>query len=363
MTEKNMFYPIRSEDFGSLSGGREVTIFRMMNAHGIQVSILNYGGIIQSIQIPDRYGNVHDIVLGFDSLEGYVHNPNYHGALVGRYANRIAGGSFRINGHNYTLPKNSGEHCLHGGNSGFNQVIWDASIILEDGQESLRLRHTSPDGDQGFPGELKVTADFRLTDSNELVVKMTASTDKPTVVSLTLHPYFNLTGDTEKSILGHRIRMPSEQYLPVTDSLKPIGSLENVQGTPFDLRQARTLESALGTHHEQVAITHGFDHCFVSPHPGDPASCLGFIYDPVSGRGLKVFSDAPGVQLYTGNHLNSSMIGKGNKPFSPWGGVCLEPQEFPNAPNEPGFGYAPLQPSEQYEHTITFQFSSGAESC
>jgi len=361
MVEQILKEKIKQRSFGVLPDGRAVTCFELSNKTGIVIRVLNYGGIIQAIETPDRLGHMEDIVLGFNTLEGYLNNVNYHGALVGRYANRIARAKFSIGDQEYALEKNDGMNCLHGGTVGFNRMIWDAKIISKQGRETLRLSYTSPDGDQGFPGDVKVTADYSLSDANKFSVDMSASTNKPTIVSLTIHPYFNLTGDSQASILDHRITLNSDHYLPVSHTLVPLGRFENVSETPFDLRTERVIGTAANMDHEQLKITNGIDHCFVNRLPGDANSCLGKLFDPVSGRILKVFSDAPGVQLYTGNYLSADNIGKGNKAFKPWGGVCLEPQEFPNAPNEPGFGYKPLHPGGVYKHSITFGFATDSE--
>ena len=358
MVESILAQKITSKPFGRFANGRVADIFELTNSNGIKIRILNYGGIIQSIIAPDRDGDFKDIVLGFDTLQEYVSDGTYHGALVGRFANRIAGGKFNLDGKDYQLIQNDGENCLHGGSVGLNRALWDAQIMKKKGLEVLRLRHTSPHGDQGFPGEVQVTADYSLSEENELLIQMSAITDQSTFVSLTMHPYFNLTGDSDQSILDHTLTLHADQFLPITKTMKPKGYFAEVEDTPFDFRQELGLGSKIFSGDEQLLLASGYDHCFVRKETGKIPTIFAELYEPCSGREVIVKSNAPGLQLYTGNFLNSTTQGKGNQNFSPLGGVCLEPQEFPNAPNEPSFGLKPLYPGKVYTHSIAFNFST-----
>ena len=360
MAETSLHKQITTKPFGLLPDGREVNVFELVNSRGIRILILNYGGILQSVMTPDREGVLKDIVLGFDTLQEYVADDSYHGALVGRFANRIADGKFELNGEEYQLLKNEGENCLHGGPLGFNRALWDAQIITDD-IETLRLTHTSPHGDQGFPGEVRITADYRLSDDNELSIEMRATTDRSTFVSLTMHPYFNLTGNPSQSILDHALTLHADQYLPISDTLMTKGYFADVEDSPFDFRNGLDLGANIYCGDEQLQLASGFDHCFVQREKGAAPKYMAELFDRFSGRELSVKSNAPGLQLYTGNFLTSETVGKGNKSFSQMGGVCLEPEEFPNAPNEPRFALTPLHPGEVYKHNLGFKFSVRSE--
>jgi len=357
MLEQILKEKIKQWQFGVLPDGRDVTCFELSNKAGIIVRVLNYGGILQSILAPDRNGEFKDIVLGYDDLDGYLNDKTYQGALVGRYANRIAGAQFRVEGNSYILDKNEGENCLHGGSRGFNRKMWDAQIIVENGAEILRLQHVSPDGDQGFPGELDITADYSLNDKDELLVHLSATTDQTTIISLTMHPYFNLCGDSEHRIFDHVISLNSNKYLPIDDGMNPLGVLLDVKDSPFDFRLPQALRTVIDINDDQLKIAEGYDHCFCRSIQAASENDYAKIFHPGSGRVLRVNSDAPGIQFYTGNHLSENVQGKAGKSFTKYGGVCLEPQEFPNAPNEPGFEYKPLQPGEVYSHSMTYHFS------
>ena len=358
MVESILTQKITSKPFGRLADGSVPNIYELTNSNGIKIRILNYGGIIQSIITPDRHGDFKDIILGFDTLQEYVTDQTYHGALVGRFANRIAGGVFSLDGKEHQLIKNDGENCLHGGSVGFNRALWDAQVIEKSGAETLRLTHTSPHGDQGFPGEVQVTADYSLSEENELSVQLRATTDRSTFVSLTMHPYFNLTGDSDQSILDHALTVHADRFLPITDSMKPKGYFAEVEDTPFDFRHEISLGSKIFSGDEQLLLASGYDHCFVRRENSKTPTIFAELYEPGSGREMIVKSNAPGLQLYTGNFLNSTDQGKGKKNFSPLGGVCLEPQEFPNAPNEPRFALKPLHPGKVYAHRLAFNFST-----
>jgi len=346
---------IEVKPFGQLPDGRIVERYELSNANGIRIAILNYGGIIQSIQTPDRSGNMADVVLGFDDLNGYLNDTAYHGALVGRYANRICGGKFALQGRTYDLSINDGENCLHGGAQGFNRELWKARIRHENFHDVLNLTHVSPDGAQGFPGALTVEAHYWLSEQNEFKVQFTARSDKPTYASLTLHPYFNFSGDSRETIMNHELTLHADQYVPVDALLKPLGPTLSVVGTPFDFRKRISISERM-----EGSIA-GYDHCFVRRERGSTASLMAEVVHASSGRRMSLSSNAPGCQVYTGNFLELATSGKQGRHFRPQGGLCLEPQEFPNAPNEPFLPISILNPGETYDHIIIFKFSTGTD--
>jgi len=344
--------------FGKLPDGRDITTYELSNSTGVSVRVLNYGGILQSIVTPDRDGVLKDIILGFDDLEGYLDDDTYQGALVGRFANRIAGGRFRINGIDYELTKNDGDNCLHGGDYGFNRILWNSQIIVGNGSDILRLQHVSPHSDQGFPGELQITVDYALSSANELSIKMTATTDRDTVVNLTIHPYFNLSGDFSKSILDHVFRVKSKIFLPVSSSMIPLGERRNVQNTAFDFSIVHKIGELIFSDSDQLKLSSGYDHYFITERSNSNDAICAELLDPSSGRRLKVYSNASGIQFYTGNYLSKDVLGKGGEASLQYGGVSIEPQAFPNSPNEEDFPSTILKSGEKYEHKISFHFST-----
>jgi len=344
--------------FGTLPDGREVDEFTLTNSNGILVGILNYGGIIRFIRTPNRHGHLSDIILGFDDLQGYLNDNAMMGAVVGRYANRISNGVFQLDGETYQLDQNEGLNCLHGGSVGFNRVLWHASIDDKAEIPRLILQHVSPDGDQGFPGELNIQITYTLKDSNELLVEFEASSDKKTVVSLTMHPYFNLSEDHQSTISDHLLHIRADKFLVLMPDSIPTGEKSSVANTPFDFRSEKLIGAGLGMNDEQLKIAGGYDHCFVVDNKFDSLQRMAAVHHPVSGRTLEVFSNAAGVQVYTSNFLNQSFSGSGEMRFKKYNGICLEPEEFPNAPNEPSFPSPILNPGETYHHTISFRFGN-----
>lgn len=344
--------------FGTLPDGREVDEFTLTNSNGILVGILNYGGIIRFIRTPNRHGHFSDITLGFDDLQGYLNDNAMMGAVVGRYANRISNGVFQLDGETYQLDQNEGLNCLHGGSAGFNRVRWNASIDDRAEIPKLILQHVSPDGDQGFPGELNIQITYTLKDSNELLVEFEASSDKKTVVSLTMHPYFNLSEDHQSTIGDHLLHIRADKFLALMPDSIPSGEKSSVANTPFDFRSEKLIGAGLGMNDEQLKIAGGYDHCFVVDNKLDSLQRMATVHHPVSGRTLEVFSNAAGVQVYTSNFLNQSFSGRGGMRFKKYNGICLEPEEFPNAPNEPSFPSPILNPGETYHHTISFRFGN-----
>ncbi len=344
--------------FSTLPDGREVDEFTLTNSNGILVGILNYGGIIRFIRTPNRHGHFSDITLGFDDLQGYLNDNAMMGAVVGRYANRISNGVFQLDGETYQLDQNEGLNCLHGGSAGFNRVRWNASIDDRAEIPKLILQHVSPDGDQGFPGELKIQITYTLTDSNELSIEFEARSDKKTVVSLTMHPYFNLSDDHRATIGDHLLSIHADTFLPLRADSIPTGEKRAVANTPFDFQDEKLIGLDLVQDDEQLKIAGGLDHCFVFQPVAESITKMASVYHPTSGRTLDVFSTAPGLQLYTSNFLNDNIIGKSGLRYKKFNALCLEPQELPNAPNEAAFNFKTLNPGETYHHRISFRFST-----
>ena len=345
--------------FGQLPDGRAVSVFTLLNRGGMSVRILDFGGIITEIHVPDRHGDFADVALGFDTLEPYCGDSPYFGALIGRYGNRIARGRFTLDGQAVELPVNNGKNHLHGGTPGFDRVLWNPRI--EGGE--LVLAYRSVDGEQGYPGTLDATVRYSLTEDNEIVVRFSAVTDRATPVNLTQHSYFNLAvngsnpGSTFGDILGHELVLDADAFVGIDADLIPTGSLTPVAGTPFDFRSPRPIGEAIGEPDEQLAHGGGYDHCFVlkKTAPGLMTRAAR-VREPVSGRVLELFTQEPGVQFYSGNFLDGSLRGKGQA-YAYRSGFCLEPQHFPDSPNQPGFPNTILRPGETYETEARFRFS------
>jgi aldose 1-epimerase len=319
--------------FGTLPGGATVEAFTLMNAHGIELRTITYGGIIASLRTPDRLGKRADIVLGFDSLTGYLPNPQYLGAIVGRYANRIARGRFTLDGADYQLTTNIGAHHLHGGVRGFDQVVWHGEPFQKDSEVGVILAHTSPDGDEGYPGAMMARVTYTLTDRDELAVDYRATTDRATPVNLTQHGYFNLSGDRSRDVFDHVLTIAADRYTPVDATLIPTGAILPVAGTPLDFRTPRTI----GARNDDAR---GYDHNFVLNRDGEGLVHAARLVDPASGRTLDISTTEPGIQFYTGHRC----------------GVALETQHFPDSPNQPGFPSTILRPGEEYRSRTVFRF-------
>ena len=313
-------------------------IFTLTSASGVVVRLTNYGGIITSILAPDREGRKADIVLGHDNLDGYRVNRDYLGALVGRYANRIANARFTLDGQTFALAANEGPHCLHGGRLGFDQAVWEAAPFRQDGAEGVGLTHRSPDGDQGFPGTLTTRVTYTLTDRNELTVDCTAVTDRPTPVNLTQHTYWNLAGAGD--VFGHRLQINGDAMTPVDAAGIPNGEIVPVAGGPFDFRA-------------EVPLARAYDHNFVLRHDGRGLTTAARLTDPGSGRRLDVLTTEPGLQLYTGNTLD--IPGRNGRRYGPHAGLCLETQHFPDSPNQPGFPSSILRPDSTWRSRTVFR--------
>jgi aldose 1-epimerase len=339
---------ISQEHFGNLEDGREVDLFTLVNSNGLEARITNYGGIITSLKVPDRDGSLENVVLGFDNLQDYLGGHPYFGSLIGRYGNRIAGGRFEIEGTEYQLATNDGDNHLHGGNIGFDKVLWNAEVI--DG-EMLQLTYLSPDGEEGYPGNLEVMVTYRLTDVNELLIDFEATTDKTTHVNLTAHSYFNLTGDFSSTILDHHLKLNAAHYTPVNEQLIPTGEIAPVDGTPFDFTDFNPVGSRIGQ------VEGGYDHNFVLESVSGSLIIAAELLEPENGRKLTVYTTEPGVQFYSGNFLNGSLVSPDGIPYDRYSGLCLEPQHFPDSPNKPHFPSTILRPGEIYKSQISYSFS------
>jgi aldose 1-epimerase len=325
----------------------------------VQVAVLSYGATIQSIAVPDRTGEVADVVLGFDDAAGYAAAHPYFGATVGRYANRIAQGRFRLDGQECPLPINNGRNCLHGGTAGFDRRHWDVTPVERDGSAGVRLDLTSPAGDNGFPGTLSVAVTMTLRGSH-LRLDYEATADAPTVINLTNHSYFNLGGAGSCSVEEHELQVSASRYVEVTPELIPTGRLADVRGTPFEFGTAQPLGSRLRVGDEQIVRAQGYDHCLVldSTAAEGPTSMAARVRDPGSGRVLEVWTDQPGVQLYSGNFLDATLVGKGGRVYRQSDGFCLETEHFPDAPNQPAFPSTVLRPGETFSSTTELRFTA-----
>jgi len=343
--------------YGKTPAGVAVEIYTLHNSQGMEAKIMTYGGIIVSLTAPDRKGHYADVVLGYDSLAGYLKGTSYFGALIGRYGNRIAHGQFTLDGVSYKLATNDGPNTLHGGVVGFDKVVWkvaDASVKAKGPQ--LALSYTSRDGEEGYPGNLKVDAVYTLTDDNTLRLELTAVTDKDTPVNLTQHSYFNLRGHGD--ILGHELQIPGGRFTPVDSTLIPTGQLQPVAGTPFDFRKATAIGARIDAADEQLKNGKGYDHNWVLDKRAGVLGPVATVYDPESGRVLEVSSTEPGVQFYSGNFLDGKSVGKGGWAYERRNALALEPQHFPDSPNQASFPSVILKPGQTYHNTIIYKFTS-----
>ncbi|MCK2184238.1 aldose epimerase family protein [Halomonas getboli] len=360
---------VEAAPFGELPDGREVTLYRLTNADGMTVEVMNYGGIIVSLKAPDREGNVEDIVLGFDTLDGYLSeayrrlNP-YFGALIGRYGNRIDQGRFSLDGTTYQLATNDGDNHLHGGEEGFDRRLWQAEPFSDENGEGVILHYVSEDGEEGYPGRLEATVTYTLTDDNALEVSYRAETDRATPVNLTQHSYFNLSGEGDPSILDHVLTIHGDAFTPVDETLIPTGEIRDVAGTPFDFRQPTPIGRRIGDDNRQLARGGGYDHNFVlamDNAPLDAPRSAARVVDPDSGRVLEIATTEPGLQFYSGNFLDGSVTGKGGEPYLKRSGFALETQHFPDSPNRPDFPSTILEPDETYRSLTVYRFSTDAD--
>lgn len=347
---------IKQEPFGRTQEGEETTLYTLTNANGMQVQITDYGATVTSLLAPDREGELGDVVLGFDSMAGYqspeyVKSGPYFGAIVGRYGNRIAGGRFTLNGQEYTLATNDGQNHLHGGIKGFDKVVWEAEPL--PGQNAVRFRYVSEEGEEGYPGRLVSTATYTLTDDNEVRIDYEATTDKATPVNLTNHSYFNLAAGEAEDALGHVVTLNADKYTVVDETLIPTGELRDVKGTVMDFTTPQTI----GARVNQVEGG-GYDHNYVLSDTGGELKKAATVYEPVTGRVMEVFTTEPGIQFYSGNFLDGTITGSGGQTYKKHYGFALETQHFPDSPNHPSFPDTILEPGETLESTTIYKFST-----
>tara|TARA_R110001599_G_scaffold78715_2_gene213853 strand:+ start:803 stop:1900 length:1098 start_codon:yes stop_codon:yes gene_type:complete len=356
---------VGTEILGRLPDGRQVDVYRFTNANGIELRVINYGGIILSLKTPNLEGVFDDIVLGFNSLDSYLSkaylnaNP-YFGALIGRYSNRIADGQFSLNGETYSLATNDGSNHLHGGQQGFDKVLWQAEPFENDAGTGLVLRYTSEDGEEGYPGRLEVDVTYTLTDADELMMDYCAVTDKATPVTLTHHSYFNLKGEGGDTILDHQLMINASEFTPINDTLIPAGEFRSVSGTPFDFTQPTPIGERIEQQNEQLAFGGGYDHNFVLDRDNvakDELVLAAKVWEPKSGRLMEVSTSEPGIQFYSGNFLNGDLTGKQGQAYGQRSGFALETQHYPDSPNQDAFPSTILEPGEVYRSRTVYRFS------
>lgn len=356
---------VAQRPFGTMDSGEEITLFTLDNANGMEVDIINYGGIIVRLTAPNREGEYEDVVQGFNSLEDYVADSTFQGAIIGRYGNRIAGGRFEIDGEEYELATNDEPGGmpahLHGGTVGFNKVVWGAEPVVENGIEGVKLTYLSKDGEEGYPGNLDVTVHYWLTDDDELKISYHATTDKKTHVNLTNHAYFNLKGEGEGTILDHVFMINASKFTPVNEGLIPTGELRAVEGTPFDFTSPEVLGSRIEEENQQLAYGLGYDHNWVLDNQDGDLELAATVYEPTTGRFMEVLTEEPGIQLYSGNFQDGTLVGNSGKAYAHRGAFCLETQHYPDTPNQPDFPSTLLAPDEVYETTTIYRFTAREE--
>jgi len=346
---------IALQPFGHTKDGTPVYLYTLRNAQGAEARISNYGGLVISLKVPDRNGKLGDVTLGYDSLNGYLKETPYFGALIGRYGNRIARGKFTLDGKQYTLATNNYPNALHGGLKGFDKVVWQPTLVTSAEGPALKLTYLSKDGEEGYPGNLSVTAVYTLTHDNALKLEFTATTDKDTVVNLTHHSYWNLTG--KGTILNHIVMIPADKFTPVDSTLIPTGELKPVDGTPFDFRTPTAIGARINDNDEQLKFGGGYDHNWLINKPMGQYGLMARVYEPTSGRVMEVYSTEPGLQFYSGNFLDGTITGKGGWVYQFRDAFCMEPQHYPDSPNKPQFPSVVLKPGQTYHNLIVYKFS------
>lgn len=347
---------IQKSSFGVLPSGQETSLYILKNAAGMEAKISDYGGIVVALTAPDRNGNFNDVVLGCETLEGYLQGVPYFGAIIGRYGNRIAKGTFQLDGETYSLAINNGVNGLHGGLKGFDKNVWKAETI--DSEEPvLKLSYLSVDGEEGYPGNLSVEVTYTLTNENALRIDYQATTDKATVLNLTNHSYFNLSG--AEDVLSHEVILHADKFLPVDETVIPTGELRPVVGTPFDFTTSHQIGERINdTSYEQIVLGSGYDHCYVLTDNSSELRLAAEVYEASTGRIMKVLTTEPGMQFYTANHLKGNIVGKGGVTYGRRSAFCIETQHFPDSPNKPEFPSTVLRPGEVYTSTTVYQFET-----
>jgi aldose 1-epimerase len=359
----NTLGTINQASFGKTPDGTPVEIYTLRNSKGMEARIMTYGGIVVSLKVPDKNGKFDDVVLGFDNLDGYtkdsyVKGCPYFGALIGRYGNRIGGAKFTLEGKTYTLAANNGPNSLHGGLKGFDKVVWQGKPFVTTNGPALELTYTSKDGEEGFPGNLKVTATYTVTDNNELRLDFSATTDQPTLCNLTHHSYFNLAGQGNGDILNHVVYINADNTTPVDSTLITTGEIKPVDGTPFDFRKPTTIGARINDPDTVLQYGPGYDHNWVINKPLGQLGLMARVVETGSGRVMEVWSTEPGLQFYTGNFLDGSLTGKDGKVYQRRTAFCMEPHHYPDSPNKPQFPTTELKPGETYANTIIYKFSN-----
>lgn len=357
--QEELLMQISTRNFGTMPGGEKITLYALTNNNGMKAEIMNYGGVIVSLTAPDRDGKMGDVVLGYDCLEDYLDRSPYFGAIVGRHANRLEGARFTLNGITYELNKNEGNNQLHGGIKNFSHSVWDARILSDGESSSLELSLFSPDGEENYPGNLEVRVIYRLTDENALEIEYYGASDKDTILNMTNHAYFNLSGHGSGTILDHELMLNAHFYTPINSGCIPTGEIRSVKNTPFDFTSPKRIGDGLAAYadDEQIKNGFGYDHNFVLNISGDMAEEFGQVYDPGSGRFMRVFTTMPGVQFYTGNHLKSAGRGKGGALYDARCGLCLETQYFPNSMKYRYFPSPVLRAGQTYHQKTIYQFA------
>jgi aldose 1-epimerase len=349
---------VKKESFGTTADGAPVDVYTLTNAGGTEVRAITYGGIILSLRVPDRGGALGDVVLGYDTLDGYLKSSPYFGSIIGRYGNRIARGRFKLEGKEYKLAVNNAPNALHGGLKGFDKVVWKAEPFEKSGSVGVVFTYTSADGEEGYPGKLDSTVTYTLGDANDLAFEYHAVTDKATPVNLTQHTYFNLAGDGAGDVLGHELVLKASRFTPVDKTLIPTGELRSVSGTPFDFTTAHAIGERIGADDAQIKFGGGYDHNFVlDKAEGDSLQLAATVYEPTSGRVMEVSTTEPGIQFYSGNFLDGTITGKGGHVYRHRAGFCLETQHYPDSPNQPKFPSTILKPGEEYRSRTVYTFS------
>lgn len=352
----NKLERIKSEPFGNAPDGTPVELFTLTNLNGVTTQITNYGGIITTLNVPDKNGTFEDVVLGFYTLEEYLKKSPHFGCLVGRFGNRIANGQFTLNGIEYQMATNNGPNSLHGGKVGFDKKVWSPEMVTEDDASALKLTYLSPDGEENYPGNLNVEAMYTLNDDNELILTFKATTDKTTVLNLTHHSYFNLKGHGNGDILDHLMQFNSSELVAIDSTSIPLGPLMNVKNTPFDFQQSKSIGQDIDVDDEQIKNGNGYDHSFVVEDYNEELKLACTVREPASGRIMEVWTTEPAVQFYTANFLDGSITGKDGKVYHKRNGFCLEAQHFPDSPNHPEYPTTVLNPGEDYDQTTIYKF-------